>query len=109
MLAGLVATVELGKRASEVVLGVSLVPEVVVVRTAQGPHGPTQQWKRVRVPGLAHEPVRLVVARDMGLSTAGLTCTPQQLSSYIYATIVDGSGTASKAIPFSARLLCYNG
>ncbi len=51
----------------------------------------------------------LVFARDMGLSSAGLTCTAEQLASSIYATIVDGSGAASKAITFPARLLCYNG
>jgi hypothetical protein len=51
---------------------------------------------------------RLAYARDMGLSTAGLWCTPEQLASRIYATVVDGSGTASAALPFPARLLCYN-
>ncbi len=51
----------------------------------------------------------LVLARDLGLSTAGLTCTAEQLASNIYATIVDSSGATSKAVAFPARLLCYNG
>jgi hypothetical protein len=51
----------------------------------------------------------LVNARDMGLSGAGLTCTAEQLASRIYATVVDGSGTGSKAITFPARYLCFNG
>ena len=52
---------------------------------------------------------RLINAVDMGLSSSGLTCTPAQLASKIYATIVDGSGTTSKMFAFPARLLCYNG
>jgi hypothetical protein len=51
----------------------------------------------------------VVNAQDMALSTQGLTCTPQQLASKIYATIVDGSSTTSKTISIPARLLCFNG
>jgi hypothetical protein len=52
---------------------------------------------------------RLVYARDMGLSGAGLTCTSQQLDAYISATIVDSTGTDSPWVTFPARWLCYNG
>lgn len=52
---------------------------------------------------------RLVYARDMALSNAGLTCTAEQLASRIYATVVDSTGTDSPPITFPARYLCYNG
>jgi len=52
---------------------------------------------------------RLVYARDMALSSAGLWCTPEQLASRIYATVIDGSSTDSPPITFPARYLCYNG
>jgi hypothetical protein len=52
---------------------------------------------------------RLVFAPDMGLATAGVTCTAEQLAARIYAKIVDGSNTDSPWITFPARLLCFNG
>lgn len=67
--------------------------------------GYTVRYGNTLAPDANH---RLVYARDMALSNAGLVCTAQQLASNIYATIVDGSGTTSKAVPIPARLLCYN-
>jgi hypothetical protein len=52
---------------------------------------------------------RLVLAPDLGLARAGLWCTPEQLASRVYATVVDGTGVDSNSISFSARLLCFNG
>ena len=60
----------------------------------------------VLTPDASH---RLVYARDMALSSAGLWCTPEQLAARIYATVVDGTGTDSPSITFPARYLCYNG
>jgi len=52
---------------------------------------------------------RLTYARDMGLSGAGLTCTPEQLNAWIFASITDSSGTESPWVAFPARWVCFKG
>jgi hypothetical protein len=68
--------------------------------------GYAERWGDSLVPDASH---RLIYAREMGLSGAGLTCTAEQLSAQIIATIMDSTGTDSKAVTFPARWLCYNG